>query len=120
MEGERADGPAAPAESGTSEVFAQLWADVMGILVDPATAWKLPKECTSRGREAGEKNQDHSYETPTCSAPSNSGVPNTGKDMDLLEQVQKKDAKMVRGMGHLSFEEKANRLELFCLEEGSG
>lgn len=33
MEGERADGPAAPAESGTSEVFAQLWADVMGILV---------------------------------------------------------------------------------------
>ncbi|NXK32404.1 SASH1 protein, partial [Piprites chloris] len=25
-------GPAAPAESGTSEVFAQLWADVMGIL----------------------------------------------------------------------------------------
>lgn len=33
MEGERADGPAAPADSGTSEVFAQLWADVMGILV---------------------------------------------------------------------------------------
>ncbi|XP_032538970.1 SAM and SH3 domain-containing protein 1 isoform X10 [Chiroxiphia lanceolata] len=32
MEGEREDGPAAPAESGTSEVFAQLWADVMGIL----------------------------------------------------------------------------------------
>ncbi|KAM9564250.1 SAM and SH3 domain-containing protein 1-like isoform 7-T7 [Guaruba guarouba] len=32
MEGERAGGPAAPAESGTSEVFAQLWADVMGIL----------------------------------------------------------------------------------------
>ncbi|XP_076190004.1 SAM and SH3 domain-containing protein 1 isoform X4 [Aptenodytes patagonicus] len=32
MEGERADGPAAPAESGTSEAFAQLWADVMGIL----------------------------------------------------------------------------------------
>ncbi|XP_066034978.1 SAM and SH3 domain-containing protein 1-like isoform X3 [Chamaea fasciata] len=32
MEGERADGPAAPAESGTSEVFAQLWEDVMGIL----------------------------------------------------------------------------------------
>ncbi|KAL9863875.1 SAM and SH3 domain-containing protein 1-like isoform 5-T5 [Geothlypis trichas] len=32
MEGERADGPAAPADSGTSEVFAQLWADVMGIL----------------------------------------------------------------------------------------
>ncbi|XP_041325687.1 SAM and SH3 domain-containing protein 1 isoform X2 [Pyrgilauda ruficollis] len=32
MEGERADSPAAPADSGTSEVFAQLWADVMGIL----------------------------------------------------------------------------------------
>uniref|UniRef100_A0A8C5JHN0 SAM and SH3 domain-containing protein 1 n=1 Tax=Junco hyemalis TaxID=40217 RepID=A0A8C5JHN0_JUNHY len=32
MEGERADGPAAPADSGTSEVFAQLWEDVMGIL----------------------------------------------------------------------------------------
>ncbi|XP_075355151.1 SAM and SH3 domain-containing protein 1-like isoform X3 [Mycteria americana] len=32
MEGERAGGPAAPAESGTSEAFAQLWADVMGIL----------------------------------------------------------------------------------------
>ncbi|KAM3675999.1 SAM and SH3 domain-containing protein 1 isoform 3-T3 [Ammospiza maritima maritima] len=32
MEGERADGPATPADSGTSEVFAQLWEDVMGIL----------------------------------------------------------------------------------------
>ncbi|NWW85156.1 SASH1 protein, partial [Rhynochetos jubatus] len=32
MEGERAGGPAAPVESGTSEAFAQLWADVMGIL----------------------------------------------------------------------------------------
>ncbi|NXO47095.1 SASH1 protein, partial [Aramus guarauna] len=32
MEGERAGGPAAPAESGTPEAFAQLWADVMGIL----------------------------------------------------------------------------------------
>ncbi|XP_063185338.1 SAM and SH3 domain-containing protein 1 isoform X4 [Chroicocephalus ridibundus] len=34
MEGEQAGGPAAatPAESGTSEAFAQLWADVMGIL----------------------------------------------------------------------------------------
>lgn len=36
MEGERAGGPAAPAESGTSEAFAQLWADVMGILVSAA------------------------------------------------------------------------------------
>ncbi|NXP18319.1 SASH1 protein, partial [Scytalopus superciliaris] len=32
MEGQRDDGPAGPADSGTSEVFAQLWADVMGIL----------------------------------------------------------------------------------------
>lgn len=34
MEGER--GPGGPAESGPSEAFAQLWADVMGILVSAA------------------------------------------------------------------------------------
>lgn len=34
MEGER--GPGGPSESGPSEAFAQLWADVMGILVSAA------------------------------------------------------------------------------------
>lgn len=67
--------------------------------------------------EEGEKRQDCACETPTCSPLSNCGVPNTGKDINLLEQVQRKAAKMVREMEYLSCEEKAVRLELFFLEK---
>lgn len=53
MEGERAGGPAAPAESGTSEAFAQLWADVMGILVSGAGAASgSGAACRGTGRAA--------------------------------------------------------------------
>ena len=46
---------------------------------------------------------------------SKSGAPNTGKDVELLEWVQRKAMKMIQGLENLSYKYRLNELSLFSL-----
>ena len=43
--------------------------------------------------------------------------PQHRKDMDLLEQVQRRATKMIRGMEHLCYEVRLRELGLVCLQK---
>ena len=43
--------------------------------------------------------------------------PQHTEDMDLLEWVQRRATKMIRGMEHLSYGERLRELELFSVEK---
>jgi len=53
----------------------------------------------------------------SSSGASSTRIPQNRKDIDLLEQVQKRATTMIRGLEHLCYEERRRKLGLFGMEK---
>lgn len=104
----------------------------LGVLAD--TKLNMKQQCTllaktsrilgcrrsvvSRPKEAGRwTTSTQHYWHHMWSAVSDSGFPDTLKDIDLKKRVQRRDPKMIKGLEDLSYKKRLREVGLFCLEK---
>ncbi|KAK4826921.1 hypothetical protein QYF61_012749 [Mycteria americana] len=67
--------------------------------------------------EGGDPSPLHSTDEAHLECRVQCWTPQYNRDMDMLERVQQRTTKMIKGLEHLSYEEKLQELGLFSLEK---